>query len=60
MPTEIWPRKFEKIGYLNAVYENSYFKPKVSKFKKNYDKVSKNNFRIFFCLNIYFIVKLVF
>lgn len=34
MPTEIWPRKLEKMGYLNAVYQNSYVKPKVSTFKK--------------------------
>ncbi|XP_060878823.1 uncharacterized protein LOC132951124 [Metopolophium dirhodum] len=35
MPAElISPRKFEKTGYLNAVYENSYFKPKtVATFK---------------------------
>jgi len=38
MPTELWPRKFEKIGYLTAVYENSYFKPKVSKLKKKKNK----------------------
>lgn len=29
MPTELLPRKYERTGYLNAVYENSYFKPKV-------------------------------
>ncbi|XP_060835603.1 uncharacterized protein LOC132918408 [Rhopalosiphum padi] len=29
MSTTLSPRKFEKIGYLSAVYENSYFKPKM-------------------------------
>ncbi|XP_025205925.1 uncharacterized protein LOC112602183 [Melanaphis sacchari] len=29
MPTKLLPRKIERIGYLSAVYENSYFKPKV-------------------------------
>ncbi|KAL5241988.1 hypothetical protein ACI65C_009398 [Semiaphis heraclei] len=34
MPTEMSPRKFERIGYLTAVCENSYFKPKtVATFK---------------------------
>lgn len=34
MPTEMSPRKFERIEYLTAVCENSYFKPKVSLYQK--------------------------
>lgn len=60
MPTELTsPRILEKTGYLNAVYENSYFKPKVSKFKK---KETKSKYRkimsvIIFSIKIDFIVK---
>ncbi|XP_027850429.2 uncharacterized protein LOC114129790 [Aphis gossypii] len=38
MPTNLLPRKYERMGYLSAVYENSYFKPKmVATFKMHID-----------------------
>jgi len=47
MSTTLSPRKFEKIGYLSAVYEKSYFKPKVFKFKKN---TRNNTFYSLICI----------
>jgi len=59
MPTELTsPRILEKTGYLNAVYENSYFKPKVSKFKKKTkSKYRKIMSAFIFSIKIDFIVK---
>ncbi|KAF0772283.1 Uncharacterized protein FWK35_00003768 [Aphis craccivora] len=38
MPTNLLPRKYERMGYLSAVYEDSYFKPKmVATFKMHID-----------------------
>lgn len=61
MPTEIWPRKLEKMGYLNAVYQNSYVKPKVYIYikKKTKSKYQKMISLFIFSLNIVFIVKII-
>lgn len=45
MPTNLLPRKYERMGYLSAVYENSYFKPKVFTQKRNIHLNIKNYFQ---------------